>query len=157
MTRAIYPGTFDPITLGHLDIVERAAAIFEEVVVAVAESEKKHPLFTLKERIALAEGACASYPNVTVMGFTGLLADFCRENDIAVIVRSGRTASDYDYEVPMALMNRRMAGVDTVFLTATPAVQHISASLVREIASMGGKVADCVTPAVGEALRRKFE
>ena len=109
MTRAVYPGTFDPVTQGHLDIVRRAAALFDEVIVAVAESGKKSPLFSLEERLALVKADCAGLTNVTAEGFTGLLADFCRRRDAAVVVRSARNASDYEYEVPMALMNRRDA------------------------------------------------
>lgn len=157
MTRAVYPGTFDPVTQGHLDIVRRAATLFDEVIVAVAKSSKKSPLFSLEERLALVKADCAGLTNVTAEGFTGLLADFCRRRDVAVVVRSARNASDYEYEVPMALMNRRMAGVETVFLTPTPEVQHISGTLVREIASLGGDVSDCVTRATAVALTAKFQ
>ena len=156
MTKAVYPGTFDPVTLGHLDIVERAAGLFDEVIVAVAESEGKHPLFSLDERVAMAQFACQSYPNVTVEGFSGLLVNFCREKGAAVVVRSARSAADYEYEVPMALMNRKLSGVETVFFAAAPALQHVSSSLVREVARLGGDVSGCVTPAVHEALARKF-
>ena len=156
MTRAVYPGTFDPMTKGHLDIVRRAARLFDEVIIAVAESGKKSPLFSLDERLALVKADCAGLANVRAESFTGLLADFCRRHDVSVVVRSARNASDYEYEVPMALMNRRMAGVETVFLTPTPEVQHISGTLVREIAALGGDVTDCVTHAVAAALAAKF-
>ncbi len=155
MTKAVYPGTFDPITLGHLDIVARAAGIFDEVMVAVAESTGKHPMFALTERVLMAQAACARFPNVKVCGFSGLLAAFCRSHDVTVLVRSARGAADYEYEVPMAVMNRKLAGVETVFLTASPELQHVSGTLVREIARMGGDVSGCVTPEVGEALREK--
>lgn len=156
MTIAVYPGTFDPMTLGHLDIVRRASTLFQTVLVAVAASEKKRPIFTLDERIALARNTCRSMENVQVVGFSGLLADFCREQGAAVIVRSARSAADYEYEVPMSLMNRRLGGVETVFLTPTPNVQHISGTLVREIAALGGNVSDCVTPQVALALKMKL-
>ncbi len=155
MTKAIYPGTFDPITLGHLDIAGRAAAIFDEVVVAVAESTGKRPMFSLAERVQMAQAACARFPQVRVIGFSGLLADCCCAEGATVLVRSARGAADYEYEVPMAIMNRRLAGVETVFLTAAPELQHISGTLVREIARLGGDVSECVTPEVREALQAK--
>ena len=157
MTRAVYPGTFDPMTKGHLDIVRRASRLFDEVIIAVAESGKKSPLFSLDERLALVKADCAGFVNVRAESFTGLLADFCRRREAAVVVRSARNASDYEYEVPMALMNRRMAGVETVFLTPTPEVQHISGTLVREIAALGGDVTDCVTRTTAAALAAKFQ
>ncbi len=155
MTRAVYPGTFDPVTLGHLDIVARAAALFDEVVVAVAESPGKHPMFALAERVLMAQAACARFPNVKVCGFSGLLADFCRRQEATVLVRSARGAADYEYEAPMAVMNRQLAGVETVFFPATPELQHVSGTLVREIARLGGDVSGCVTPEVDKALKEK--
>ncbi len=155
MTKVIYPGTFDPITLGHLDIVARAAGMFDEVLVAVSESKEKHPMFSLTERALMAQAACARFPNVKVCGFSGLLAACCRHNDATVLVRSVRGAADYEYEVPMAVMNRKLAGVETVFFPAAPELQHISGTLVREIARLGGDVSGCVTPEVDEALQEK--
>lgn len=156
MTKVVYPGTFDPITLGHLDVMQRAARLFDEVIVAVAKSERKAPLFSLEERLALVKKECEGLSNIQVEGFSGLLVDFCREKNAQVIVRSVRGIVDYEYETQMALMNQRLAGVETVFLTPQPQFQHISSSLVREIAAMGGTVQDCVSPFVEAKLKTKF-
>lgn len=157
MTIAVYPGTFDPITSGHVDIIERGARLFDTVVVAVAENPGKHPLFTLEERIALAQASLAHVPNVRVQGFTGLLVGFVQSLGAEVILRGLRAVSDFEYEFQLASMNRRLdARVETVFLTPAEQFGFISSSLVREIARLHGPVADFVPPVVAEALQRKF-
>lgn len=157
MTIAVYPGTFDPITSGHVDIIERGARLFDSVVVAVAENPGKHPLFTLEERIALAQASLAHVPNVRVQGFTGLLVGFVQSLGAEVILRGLRAVSDFEYEFQLASMNRRLdARVETVFLTPAEQFGFISSSLVREIARLHGPVADFVPPVVAEALQRKF-
>lgn len=154
MRVAVYPGTFDPPTLGHRDIIARAARLADRLVVGVAESTGKAPLFSLEERLALVREAAGE--DVAVAPFTGLLIDFARVQGAALIVRGLRAGSDFDYEYPMAGMNRAMAGeVDTAFLMAAPALQPISSSLVREIARAGGSVEQFVTPAVARAIRAK--
>lgn len=156
MVTAVYPGTFDPLTLGHLDLVRRASGIFETVIVAVARSERKSPLFSLEERVALAREQINDLPNVRVASFDGLLCDFVRSVDARVIVRGARAVSDFDYEFQMAGMNRRlMPTVETVFLTPAAEYQFVSGTFVREVALMGGDVTSFVSPVVAEALRIK--
>ena len=156
MIRAVYPGTFDPITLGHEDLVARAARLFGEVTVGVAHSQAKRPFFTLQERIALAKEVLAPYPNVKVFGFSGLLSEFVREHRGDVILRGLRAVSDFEYEFQMAGMNRRLnPGVETLFLTPSDKYLFISATIVREIAVLGGDVAEFVHPITAEWLRRK--
>lgn len=156
MTFAIYPGTFDPITNGHLDIVRRAAGIFPSVLVAVAESEKKHPLLTLEERLDLVRRVVAPYENVQVTSFCGLLKDLVRSEGAKVIVRGARAVSDFEAEFQMAGMNRQlMPDVETVFLTPSDNFQFVSGTFVREIALLGGEeAARFVAPEVYEALVR---
>ncbi len=154
---AIYPGTFDPITNGHVDLVMRAARMFDEVVIAIAASPGKEPLFGLDERIALAETATADIVGTRVTGFEGLLVDYARQIGARIIVRGLRAVSDFEYEFQLASMNRRLdSSVETVFLT--PAENHtfISASLVKEIAKLNGDVSEFVHPGVYAALRRKL-
>lgn len=154
---AIYPGTFDPITNGHIDLVLRAARIFDRVVVAVASNESKQPLFHLEERVELARQVVGHLPNVEVQGFATLLVDFARRVGAHVIVRGLRAVSDFEYEFQLAGMNRRLdAELETIFMT--PAEQHafISSSMVREIARFGGDVGPFVAEPVKQALRRKF-
>jgi pantetheine-phosphate adenylyltransferase len=154
---ALYPGTFDPITNGHLDLVHRAAKRFARVLVAVAGSGSKSPCFTLEERIDLARGALVQLPNVEVLGFSGLLVNFAMEQEAGVILRGLRAVSDFEYEFQLASMNRRLApGVETMFLTPDEGYTFISSSLVREIASLGGDVRPFVPPAVQEALAARF-
>ncbi|MCF0253366.1 MAG: pantetheine-phosphate adenylyltransferase [Duodenibacillus sp.] len=156
MVRAVYPGTFDPMTAGHLDLVRRAASIFDEVVVGVALSARKRPMFTLEERLAIVRQEVADIPNVSARGFDGLLCDLVRDCGARVIVRGARAVSDFDYEFQMAGMNRRlMPGAETVFLTPGLDYQFVSGTFVREIALMGGDVRGFVTPAVERALRAK--
>lgn len=156
MVTAVYPGTFDPMTLGHLDLVRRAAGIFESVVVAVAQSARKAPLFTLQERVELAREQVRDLPNVRVESFDGLLCDFVQAVGAKVIVRGARAVSDFDYEFQMAGMNRKlMPDVETVFMTPAADYQFVSGTFVREIAMMGGDVTGFVAPVVERALQAK--
>ena len=153
---AVYSGTFDPITLGHEDVVYRSSQMFDKVVVAVATAHHKKTMFTLDERLAMAQELTQDLSNVTVLPFTGLLCDFVQSQGARVIVRGLRSVTDYDYETQMAGMNRHLAPeVDTVFLHTSASVQHISSTLVREIATLGGKVEGLVSPAVLKALQAK--
>jgi len=154
--RAVYPGTFDPITLGHEDIVRRAASLFDYLVVGVADSRTKRPFFSLEERVHMAQEALAPYSNVRVVGFGGLLMDFIRDHDARVILRGLRAVSDFEYEFQMAGMNRNIfPDVETIFMTPSEQYQFISATIVREIALLGGDVAKFVQPAVAERLTAK--
>jgi pantetheine-phosphate adenylyltransferase len=153
---AVYSGTFDPITLGHEDVVYRAAQMFDKVVIAVAVAHHKKTLFTLDERLALAKEVTQDLGNVEVVSFNGLLIDFVHSQGARVIVRGLRSVTDYDYETQMAGMNRHLAPeVDTIFLHTSASVQHISSTLVREISTLGGKVDGLVSPAVLKALQAK--
>jgi len=153
---AVYSGTFDPLTLGHEDIVYRASPMFDKVVVAVSTAHHKKTLFTLDERLAMAQEVTHDMGNVSVLPFTGLLCDFVHSQGARVIVRGLRSVTDYDYETQMAGMNRHLAPeVDTVFLHTSASVQHISSTLVREISTLGGKVEGLVSPAVLKALQAK--
>ena len=153
---AVYSGTFDPITLGHEDVVYRAAQMFDKVVVAVAVAHHKKTMFTLDERLALAKEVTQDMGNVEVISFNGLLCDFVHSQGACVIVRGLRSVTDYDYETQMAGMNRHLAPeVDTVFLHTSASVQHISSTLVREISTLGGRVEGLVSPAVLKALQAK--
>jgi pantetheine-phosphate adenylyltransferase len=154
--RAVCPGSFDPVTLGHVDVVRRAAAMFDEVVVAVAINPHKQGLFSVDERRDLIAGAVGDLANVTTAAFSGLLVDWCREQGIGVIAKGLRSDSDYAYELPMAQMNRHLTGVDTVFLTADPAHTFVSSSLVKEVARGGGDVSAFLTPEVLEALTARL-
>jgi len=154
---ALYPGTFDPITNGHVDLVQRAAKRFSRVLVAVAGSGSKSPCFTLDERIALARDALSATPNIEVTGFSGLLVTFAMEQGAGVILRGLRAVSDFEYEFQLASMNRRLApGVETMFLTPDEGYTFISSSLVREVASLGGDVRPFVPAAVQQALAQRF-
>lgn len=154
---AMYPGTFDPITHGHEELIRRCVGLFDRVVVAVAASPKKTPLFSLDERVELAAEALKDMPKVTVTGYDGLTVDFAQANDLAVIVRGLRAVSDFEYEFQLATMNRRLAeSVETIFMTPTEQNTFVSSSLVREIAQYGGEVSAFVQPHVERGLRRKF-
>ena len=154
---AIYPGTFDPVTLGHEDLVRRASRLFDEVLVAVADSRTKRPFFTLDERVAMAREVLAPFPNVKVVGFDGLLMNFLRRHEARIILRGLRAVSDFEYEFQMAGMNRSLnPDVETVFLTPAEKYQFISATRVREIASLGGDVSKFVQPLVHERLKQKI-
>ena len=156
MAIAVYPGTFDPLTRGHEDIVRRAAAIFDRVVVGVAGSRSKGTLFTQDERIEIAREALVAYPNVTVAGFSGLLRDFVLAQGARVIVRGVRAVADFEYEAQMAGMNRYlMPDVETLFMTPTEQHQYVSGTLVREIALFGGEVGRFVPPSVEVRLKAR--
>lgn len=154
MTTAVYPGTFDPMTNGHVDLVRRASRIFGHVVVGVAESRKKRPMLSLETRVALARGICREFENVTVQPFDGLLKDFVAACGAGVIIRGARAVSDFEYEFQMAGMNRQlMPDVETIFLTPSDQYQFVSGTFVREIAQLSPKdAARFVTPEVLEAL-----
>ena len=152
---AMYPGTFDPITNGHHDLVRRAASIFDRVVVAIAANPNKTPMFTLEERVRLAASVLGDLPNVTVMGYSGLTVEFARRNDLSVVVRGLRAVSDFEFEFQLANMSRHLArDVETVFLTPQEQFTFISSTLVREIAVLGGDVSEFVHPIVEAELRK---
>ncbi|MCY3729823.1 MAG: pantetheine-phosphate adenylyltransferase [Rhodospirillaceae bacterium] len=154
---AVYPGTFDPFTRGHEDLVHRAAVLFDSVVVAIAASPRKTPLFSLDERVALASEALRDVPNVRVTGYDGLTVNFARDHDLQAIIRGLRAVSDFEYEFQLATMNRHLTDrVETVFLTPTEDFTFVSSSLVREVAQLGGDVSPFVDPHVAAALRAKF-
>ena len=156
--RVIYPGTFDPITNGHKDLIERASSMFDEVVVAIAASEKKGPLFSLNERVKLVEDSISHLNNVEVVGFSKLLAHFCREQNANILLRGLRAVSDFEYEFQLANMNRQLApDVESMFLTPSEKYSFISSTLVREIAALGGDITKFVHPAVAEALAERFK
>jgi len=154
---AMYPGTFDPITLGHEDLVRRSIRVFDRVVIAIAsDTVSKAPMFNLEERVDLAVAAVGDIDGVEVMGYEGLTVDFARENDLSVIIRGLRAVSDFEYEFQLAAMNRHLTeDVETVFLTPTDKYTFISSSLVREIAALGGDVSEFVSPRVKLALMER--
>ncbi len=154
---AMYPGTFDPITRGHEDLVRRCVRLFDQVVVAIASNPKKTPLFSLEERVELAKEVLRDLPEVSVMGYTGLTVEFAREHGFKAIIRGLRAISDFEYEFQLAMMNRHLIdGVETVFLTPSEHHTFISSSLVREIAEFGGDVSAFVHPLVAERLKQKL-
>jgi len=158
MITAVYPGTFDPLTRGHEDLVRRAASLFDQVVVGVASSRAKNPFFTLEERLDIARDVLGHYPNVTVQTFSGLLKDFVREQDGRVILRGLRAVSDFEYEFQMAGMNRHLLPeVETLFMTPSDQYQFISGTIVREIAMLGGDVSKFVFPSVERRLIEKAQ
>jgi pantetheine-phosphate adenylyltransferase len=154
--RAVYPGTFDPVTNGHEDLIQRASRLFDVVVVGVAHSQAKRPFFSLEERVKLARDVLEPYANVTVLGFTGLLSEFVKEQEATVILRGLRAVSDFEYEFQLAGMNRRLApGVETLFLTPSDKYLFLSATIVREIAVLGGDISAFVHPLTAERMRAK--
>ncbi|MEI8057197.1 MAG: pantetheine-phosphate adenylyltransferase [Actinomycetes bacterium] len=140
MRKAVCPGSYDPVTNGHLDVFVRAAAVFDQVVVAVLINKTKSSLFTVDERIEMLREVVAPYPNVVVDSFHGLLVDYCKTNDIPAIVKGLRAVSDFDYELQMAQMNHRLAGVETFFISTNPLYSYLSSSLIKEIATYGGDI-----------------
>ncbi len=157
MKLALTPGTFDPVTNGHLDVIARAAQLVDEVVVAVAASPKKKPLFSLEERTELAREATAHLPNVSVESFDGLLVDFARERGATVLVKGLRAITDFEYEFQMAALNYHLdSNLETAFIMSPPEYMYLSSSVVREIASLHGDVSEFVPKCVRDALERKF-
>jgi pantetheine-phosphate adenylyltransferase len=152
---AVYPGTFDPITNGHTDLVRRAATIFNRLVVAIAANPNKAPMFPLEKRVELAKAVLADLPNVEVVGYSGLTVEFARRNDLAVVVRGLRAVSDFEYEIQLANMSRHLSReIETVFMTPQEQFTFISSTLVREIAVLGGDVSEFVHPAVEAEFAR---
>ncbi|MFC4560289.1 pantetheine-phosphate adenylyltransferase [Nocardiopsis mangrovi] len=156
MRRVVYPGSFDPVTNGHIDIIGRAARQYDEVIAAALNNVNKRGLFPLSEKLEMLRECTADLGNVRVAEFDGLLVDFCRENDIAMIIRSLRSVSDFDYELQIAQMNYRLSGVETMFMTANPQYSFLSSSLVKEVAQYGGDVSSLVTPNVEQRLRDTY-
>jgi len=157
MAIALYPGTFDPLTSGHVDLIRRATQLFEHVVVAVASNPGKAPLFTLEERVALINGVISGIPRVSVTGFDTLLIECVREQGATVILRGLRAVSDFEYEFQLAAMNRHLdPGIETAFLTPSENFAFLSSSLVKEVAALGGDVSDFVPAEVHRALLRKY-
>ena len=156
MSIAVCPGSFDPITLGHLDVIRRGAALVDEVVVAVATNSGKRPLLDLDERVDLARLAVAGLPTVRVEAVSGLLVDYCRQVGATILLKGLRNGADYDAELPMALMNRHLSGVETIFLPADRSVAHIASSLVKDVARHGGRIDDLVPPGVADVVRARW-
>jgi pantetheine-phosphate adenylyltransferase len=154
--RAVCPGSFDPVTLGHLDIVGRASQLYDEVVVAVLINKTKSGLFTVEERMEMLTTVTARYGNVRVDSFHGLLVDYCRSHDVSAVVKGLRAVSDFDYELQMAQMNYGMAGVETLFMATNPQYSFLSSSLIKEVAMYGGDVSGLVPPVVLERLRQRL-
>jgi pantetheine-phosphate adenylyltransferase len=154
---ALCPGTFDPVTNGHLDIIGRAAETFDAVVVGALENPSKQPMFSLEERVAMLKEACSDMPGVSVVSFRGLLVDFARTQGVGVIVKGLRAVSDYEYEIQMAQMNHRLAGVETLLMPTNPSWSFLSSSLVKEVAKLGGDVVGLVPDHVREALADRLE
>jgi pantetheine-phosphate adenylyltransferase len=152
---AVYPGSFDPVTYGHLDVVERAASHFDRLVVACLHNESKRAMFSQAERLGLLRDVTAHLGNVEVVGFEGLLVHFCQEHGIGLVVKGLRAVSDFEYELQMAQMNHTLAGVETLFLTTSPVYSFLSSSLVKEVARFGGDVGEFVPPVVAELLRSR--
>jgi pantetheine-phosphate adenylyltransferase len=156
MTKVVCPGSFDPVTNGHLDIIGRASRLFDEVVVAVLVNVSKRGLFTIDERLALLDRATAQFPNVSTASFQGLLVNFCSDNGVAAIVKGLRAVTDFDYELQMAQMNSSLTEVDTLFIPTTPEYSFLASSLVKEVAKGGGDVSRLVPDFVLAELKAKF-
>jgi pantetheine-phosphate adenylyltransferase len=154
--RIVCPGSFDPITFGHLDIIERASSIFDEVVIAVMVNKTKQTLFTVEERIEMTKEVTAKFPNVKVDSWSGLLVDYCKKNDISIIVKGLRAVTDFDYELQMSQINLQLQGVETLFISTAPAHSFLSSSLVKEIASHGGDVSSYIPAVLLERLKDRL-
>lgn len=156
--RAVYPGSFDPVTNGHVDLIQRSATIFDQVIVGILRNAEKAPLFSVEERVEMMEEAVKRFKNVTVTAFGGLLVDFVEETGASVIVRGIRAVSDYEYELQMALMNRRLSTkVETVFMMPAETYSYLSSRLVKEIAQLGGSIHGLVPSVVERRLKKKFQ
>ncbi len=152
MRRCVCPGSFDPVTNGHLDVVERASRLYDEVVVAVLVNPEKRGLFEVAERLDLLREVTAALPNVSVDSFSGLLADYCRDRSIPVVVKGLRAGGDFDYELEMAQMNRRLMGIETLFLATNPTYSFVSSTLVKQVATYGGDISGLVPDAVARKI-----
>jgi pantetheine-phosphate adenylyltransferase len=155
--RSVCPGSFDPVTNGHLDVIERASHLFDEVSVLVTINKSKTGMFSVEDRLDMLSECTATLPNVTVDSFHGLLVDWCRDHDVAAIVKGLRAVTDFDYELQMAQMNHRLSGVDTVFVPTSPDSSFLSSSLVKEVATWGGDVSGLVPEGVLRRLRASFQ
>lgn len=155
--RAVCPGSYDPPTVGHLDVIRRTAALFDEVFVAILVNPRKQGLFTIDERIEMLTEITVDVPGVRVEAFSGLVVDYCVERGASAMLKGLRTATDYDYELPMAHMNRHLTGVETLFLPGAPGQVYVSSSLVKEVANGGGDVSAFLPPVVHERLRKRLE
>ena len=154
---AIYPGSFDPITNGHLDLIERGCRLFDKLIVSILRNETKQPLFSVEERVEMLREVVSAYPNAVVDCFDGLLVDYASQNGATVLLRGIRAISDYEYELQMALMNRRLQpAIETVFLMASEAHSFVSSRLVKEVYGLGGNIEGLVPPAVEARLRKRF-
>ncbi len=156
MRRAVCPGSFDPVTNGHIDVFFRAAALFDEVTVAVLVNKRKSSMFTVEERIELLRGELGSVPNLRIDSFHGLLVDYCRDHGISAIVKGLRAITDFDYELQMAQMNHGLAGIETLFISTNPLYSYLSSSLVKEVATYGGDVSGLIPGTVHAALLDKL-
>lgn len=156
MITALVPGSFDPPTKGHVDVIDRCAGLFDRVVVAVANNPSKHPLFTAEERVALLEKCCEKWPNVSIASFDGLLVEFVRATGSDVIVKGLRVVTDFEYELQLAQMNRHLSGTVTLFVPTNPEYGYLSSSLVKEVAAFGGSVESLVPPCVAAALKERW-
>ena len=156
MRKAVCPGSFDPVTNGHIDIVRRASSLFDEVIVAVGVNRSKRRLFSDEERIEMLTEVCADYPNVSIDSFEGLLTDFCRRHGVHAIVKGLRAVSDFDYELQMAQMNSSLAAIETVFVPTSPEYSFLASSLVKEVAAFGGDVSGLIPPLVHRRLTARL-
>ncbi|TCK25487.1 pantetheine-phosphate adenylyltransferase [Pseudonocardia endophytica] len=154
--RAVCPGSYDPPTIGHLDVIRRTAALFDEVYVAILVNPRKQGLFTVDERVEMLEEITADVPGARVEAFSGLVVDYCTERGASALVKGLRSATDYDYELPMAHMNRHLTGVETLFLPGAPGQVYVSSSLVKEVAKGGGDVTAFLPPTVHDRLRKRL-
>ena len=157
MTRAVCPGSYDPVTNGHLDIIGRAAKLFDEVVVAVLINKNKKTLFSVEERTDMLAEVTSQWPNVRIDSWHGLLVDYCREHDIKAIVKGLRAVSDYDYELQMAQMNHQLSGVDTLFMPTNPIYSYLASSLVKDVATYGGDVSTLLPATIERRLMQRLE
>ncbi|GAB3685734.1 pantetheine-phosphate adenylyltransferase [Saccharopolyspora dendranthemae] len=156
MRRAVCPGSYDPVTNGHLDIIERASGLFDEVVVAVLINKSKKGLFSVDERLEMLREVTAPWPNVRIDSWHGLLVDYCKANEIGAIVKGLRAVSDFDYELQMAQMNQQLSGVETMFMSTNPLYSFLASSLVKEVATYGGDVSNLLPPKIERRLRERI-
>ncbi|MBX4172479.1 pantetheine-phosphate adenylyltransferase [Weissella viridescens] len=156
MTKALFPGSFDPITNGHVDIIERAGNLFDEIIIGVANNTSKTGMFTLAEREALVQASIASKSNVSVVAITGLTADYAQAHEVDTIIRGLRNAQDFSYEEPIAQMNATLSGVETIFMPAKPQNMMLSSSMIKEVAKAGGDISNFVPTPVAEAMQQKL-